>query len=153
MPNKLNYLIIKRKNSEEIEYFEYDKLQGYDITPKTTFQDAIKINKMILIEPTLIETIIKKKVNSRFKKLLQLIQILLATDDDTGTNFKEALNQIDYHKQELYHKYQKHLKEEEFLLLKNKLDILEQQAKMQLYYQRQEPTFYEEKTEENRRSR
>ncbi len=154
MSNKLNYLVIKRKNSSEIEYFEYDKINGYDITPKTTFKDAIKVNKMILIEPTLVETVIKKKIEKRFAKLMQLVKLLMLSDDDTGTNFKEALNQIDKHRQELNNRYKKYLKEEETMLMENKLDILERQTKMQMVYLMNEPKVYQEEiVEENRRSR
>ena len=38
---KKNYYLHKDKRSGEILYLEYDKLNGYPITPKTKIEDAI----------------------------------------------------------------------------------------------------------------
>ena len=60
--NKGNYYLRKDKLSGEILYLEYDKIEGYDITPKTKIEDAIKVNKIIFVNPSLSEKLIRKKI-------------------------------------------------------------------------------------------
>ena len=41
------YLIVKEKNDKTITYFEYDKMEGYDLSPKKgmKIQGAGNVNK------------------------------------------------------------------------------------------------------------
>ena len=130
------YLIVKKKNDKTITYFEYDKMEGYDLKPKKgiKIEDAINVNKVVIINPSLAEKVAKKKLNLKFRKLLQLLNIIFETDDDTGTAYREGLNEISKLRMELINKYRKHLEEEEATLMEKKLDILEQELKLRLYY-------------------
>ena len=64
MPVNQKFLVVKNKDEKEIKYFEYDKVKGYNISPKNNvkFEDAINVNRMILINPSLIEKMVDKKV-------------------------------------------------------------------------------------------
>lgn len=131
------YFIVKEKGSKAITYFEYDKIEGYDLSPKkgVKIEDAINVNKVVIINPTLAEKVARKKLNLKFKKLLQLLNIIFETDDDTGTAYREGLNEVSKLRLELLNKYRKHLEEEEEVnLMEKKLDILEQELKLRLYY-------------------
>ena len=56
------YLISKEKYNGEIVYVNYDKLRGYKFTPKNNFPyDGIKVNEMIIIKPSFVEKVIKRK--------------------------------------------------------------------------------------------
>ena len=57
------YYIVKNKNDKAITYFEYDKMEGYDLTPKKgmKIEDAINVNKVVIINPSLAEKVAKKK--------------------------------------------------------------------------------------------
>lgn len=130
------YLIIKEKNDKSVTYFEYDKMEGYDLSPKkgVKIQDAINVNKVVIINPSLAQKVAKKKIDLKFRKLLQLLNIIFETDDDTGTAYREGLNEISKIRLELNNKYRKHLEEEEATLMEKKLDILEDEIKVRLYY-------------------
>ena len=43
------YYVVKEKNSKVITYFEYDKMEGYDLSPKkgVKIEDAINVNKVV----------------------------------------------------------------------------------------------------------
>lgn len=56
-----NYYISKDNKTGEVIYLEYDK-NGYKITPKNKKKDAIEVNKIIFVSPTLTEKLIKKKL-------------------------------------------------------------------------------------------
>lgn len=130
------YFVVKEKNSKSITYFEYDKMEGYDLSPKKgiKIEDAINVNKVVIINPTLAEKVAKKKMNLKFRKLIQLLNIIFETDDDTGTAYREGLNEVSKLRVEILNKYRKHLSEEEADLMKKKLDILEHELKIRLFY-------------------
>ena len=134
MKQEPKYLVVKTKDQKEIVYMEYDKLTGYDITPKDkkTFADCIQVNKMILIQPSLIEKLVHKKVDRHFKRLLMLVTMLLETDDDTGTSLRECLNEVEKFRLEIKNKYREYLTKEELNLMAKKLMILNEEAKMRL---------------------
>lgn len=136
MGKEVRYLVVKKKDSKELIYFEYDKLEGYDVTPKKNkpFQDSIQVNKMILINESLIQKMIQKKLNKRFQKLLCDVNLLFESDDETGTGLREVLNQLERFKMEVKNKYRKYMEKEELLLLGKKLSILQNEAKLRLYY-------------------
>jgi len=130
------YLIVKGKNDKTITYFEYDKMEGYDLSPKKgiRIEDAINVNKVVIINPTLAEKVAKKKMDLKFRKLLQLLNIIFETDDDTGTAYHQGLNEVNKLRLEVLNKYRKHLNEEEVDLMEKKLGILEHELKIRLYY-------------------
>ena len=65
------YYIVKDKNDKSITYFEYDKIEGYDLAPKkgVKIEDAINVNKVVIINPTLAAKVAKKKVDLKFLML------------------------------------------------------------------------------------
>ena len=129
------YFVVKEKNNT-ITYFEYDKMEGYDFSPKKgmTIADAIHVNKIVIINPSLAQKVAKKKLDLKFRKLLQLLNIIFETDDDSGMAYHEGLNEINKLRTELLNKYRKHLEAEEADLMNKKIDILEQELKTRLYY-------------------
>ena len=58
--SKKNYYLKKDKKTGEVIYLEYDKIKGYNITPKSNIYDAITVNKIVFVNPSLSEKIIKK---------------------------------------------------------------------------------------------
>ncbi len=140
----INYLIVKDKNSKSVTYFEYDKIKGYRLKPKNTpFKDCINVNKMIIVNPSLIETLITKKINKRFNKLIQLISYLYEENDPSGEGYRLALNEISKFRMELINKYKSYLSEEKLKLLDNKLSILEQEINLKLEYIYEQSSNYE----------
>lgn len=133
------YFVVKEKNSKVITYFEYDKMEGYDLSPKkgVRIEDAINVNKVVIINPSLAGKVAKKKLDLKFRKLLQLLNIIFETDDDTGTAYYQGLNEVSKLRMELLNKYRKHLEEEEANLMEKKLDILEQELRVRIYYLQQ----------------
>ena len=47
--NKLNYYLYKDSKTGEAIYLEYDKINGYPITPKSKIADAIRVNKIVFV--------------------------------------------------------------------------------------------------------
>ena len=57
-----NYLLIKNKDTNELVYIDYSKNNGYNFTPKNHVKyEGIKVDKLVLIKPTFVEKVLKKK--------------------------------------------------------------------------------------------
>lgn len=127
MPVTQRYLVVKNKNDDAITYLEYDKIGGLDITPKKNvkIKDAINVNKMVIINPGLVDKMIDKKINKRFSLLLQMIMALYEEDDETGGGYRHALNEINKLREEVINKYFKLMTEEKQELFLKKIEILE----------------------------
>lgn len=132
MPITNRYLVVKGKDKKEIKYFEYDKINGYDIKPNVKIKDAIHVNRMILINPSLISKMAEKKIDKKFNTLLQLLRIIYESDDDTGSTYQEALNEIERLRVEANNKYRKYMEEEKYEVFLRKLSILELDVKTRL---------------------
>ena len=133
----IKYLVVKEKNKKYITYFEYDKLNGFNMTAKNKnikLKDAINVNKMVIINPTFIEKLINKKINSKIKKLVDLISIIYESDDDDPAgSLMQALNEVEKFKREILNKYLNYMTKEQIDLLEKKINILETEVMNHAY--------------------
>ncbi len=142
------FLVVKNKDSKEIKYFDYDKLDGYQLQGKKDirFVDAININRMIIINPTFIEKIATKKMNAKFERFVKLIQVVceVGDDDTSGETYLLALNEAEKLKREFLNKYRKLVSEEILELLLKKIGILENEVKLRYNLLMQKIAYEEE---------
>ena len=127
------FLIVKEKGEKEIKYFDYDKLDGYNLTAKKDvhFADAIDVNRVIIINPSFIDKIATRKINTKFNKLINMMQIVCDNDEDeSGEGYRIALDEAYKLKIELLNKYKKFIDEEKLNLMIKKIEILEDELKL-----------------------
>ena len=134
-----HYLIVKEKNKKTITYFEYNKLNGFNMTSKNKnikLKDAINVNKMIIINPSFIEKLVNKKINNKIKKLIDLIANIYndPDDEDPAGTLMIALNEVEKFKREMINKYEEYMTKAQIKLLEKKIAILEQEVTMRAYY-------------------
>lgn len=152
MINK-RFLVIKNKDSKTIKYLEYDKLDGYKIHPKNNirFTNAINVNRMIFINPSLIEKIVDRKIKHKFNNLINLLSFVYESEDaSTSDGLDLALNEAEKFRMEIINKYKSYLTEEKLDLMKKKIDILEDEIKLRRQYyinEQMSREFYSEKKE------
>lgn len=135
MAESSRFLIVKEKDSKEIKYFDYDKLDGYNLKAKKDlhFMDAIDVSRIIIINPSFIEKIATKKINAKFDRLINMIQVICDNDDDdTGEGYRIALDEANKLKMELWNKYKKYLAKEKLDLMIKKIEILEDELNLRL---------------------
>lgn len=85
---KSSYFISKDNKTGEVVYLEYNK-EGYKVTPRAKKKDAIEVNKIIFVSPTLTQKLIKKKINSKISKLL--LELNTFYDEDSGDSNSEGI--------------------------------------------------------------
>lgn len=129
------YLISKEKYNGEIVYLNCEDLKGYKINPKNNYSyDVIKVNEMIIIKPSLIEKIIKRKVKNKLDYYLKLIiDNLDGNDSDDDTRI--ALDDLQRYKKIINDKYSIYLDEKYMALLNKKINVFERELKNNLLYQ------------------
>ena len=122
-----HYYINKKNSNKEIIYLDFDKLKGIDFSPKNKIKyDGIVVNKMVIIKPSMIEKILKRKIRKKLDLYLKLIiKFIESEDSDNGETLREALNDLTRYKNIIMHKYMKYLDEKYLKLLSKKISLLE----------------------------
>jgi len=151
-----HYYINKKDNNKEIIYLDFDKLKGFDFSPKNSFKyDGIIVNKMVIIKPSMIEKVLKRKIKNKLDLYLKLIvKFIDSEDSDDGQSIREALNDLTRYKSIIAHKYRKYLDEKYLKLLLKKISILEYELNSKLAYMdvyKNEHEYEEELTTHRRR--
>lgn len=122
-----NYFISKDTKTGEVVYLEYNK-DGYKITPKAKKKDAIEVNKIIFVSPTLTEKLIKKKINSKISKLLLELNTFYDEDsgdsDSEGIRVRNQLTEAEKLKNNLINNYKKYLDGKYTSLTLKKIQII-----------------------------
>ena len=132
MPVTGRFLIVKNKDSKEIKYFDYDKIEGYDLKPRsdTKFMDAINVSRVIIINPSFSEKIASRKMNAKFERILKLMNYISMEDDDDGTKLDIILDEATKFQRELINKYHKFVDEQKLELMLKKVEIIEKEIKL-----------------------
>ena len=129
-----HYYINKNTTNKEIIYLDYNKLKGFDFSPKNTIKyDGIVVNKMIIIKPSMIEKVLKRKIKRKLDLYLKLIiKFIDSADSDNGESIREALNDLTRYKSIIAHKYRKYLDDKYLKLLIKKIALLEYELNSKL---------------------
>ena len=142
--NKGNYYLHRDNLSGEILYLEYDKIKGYDITPKTKIEDAIKVNKIVFVNPSLSEKLIRKKIEIRIRYLLKCLQDF--ENDPSGGDedaIRHSLMDAERLKLMLLNEYKKYLGNTYGSFSMKKIQIIINQLRIKLYDKVNQRRFYE----------
>lgn len=128
------YYINKNNSSKEIIYLDYDKLKGFNFSPKNNIKyDGIVVNKMVIIKPSMIEKVLKRKIKKKLDLYLNLIIRFIESDDsDSSDTIREALNDLTRYKSIIANKYRKYLDEKYLKLLIKKIALLEYELNSKL---------------------
>lgn len=151
------YYLYKKGSEKEIIYLDYDKLNGFEFNPKRKLnKEAISVNKMIIIKPSMIEKILRKKIKNKLNLYLKLIIKYIESDDgEDGETLREALNDVTRYKSIVEYKYKKYLDKKYFEILMKKIAVLEYELNLKLMntvnYSYQDDYEYEEEMTSRRR--
>lgn len=122
---KNNYFISKDTKTGEIVYLEYHK-DGYTLKPKVKKEDAIEVNKIVFVSPTLTEKLLTKKINHKISKLLLELNTFYDDDntDEGGARLRDKLKEAETLRQTIINNYRQYLNGEYTSLTLKKLQII-----------------------------
>lgn len=127
------FVVKKDAVSDVITYMEYEKLKGFNVKPKSTFNsfDMINVNEMVIINPTLIEKLVSKKCKRNMEKIIKMTSMIDNTDeDDADSFFGLILDEVARFKSLLVSKYADYMEKEEYKVLLKKLEIIEKEVRL-----------------------
>ena len=128
--SKFNYYLHKNNLTGEVIYIEYNKINGYPVTPKTNITDAISVNKIIFVNKTFSEKIIKKKIEIKIRYLLKVLDEI---DDDDEDGIKNTIIKAEQLRIDIINKYIKYLGNNYGELSIKKIQIIINQLRMKLF--------------------
>ena len=128
MKSDTKFLIVKDNKTKEVRYFDYDKIDGYNLKAKknTNFFDDINVSRVIIINPSFSEKIANKKMDAKFERHLTMMNIVLE-EDETGEGLDIVLNEANKFRMELLNKYRKYIEAEKLELMLKKIEIIERE--------------------------
>lgn len=144
----INYYVSRDNETKEIVYMEYNKIDGYKITPKTKKEDAIEVSKIVFVSPTLTEKLIKKKLELKLRHLLNELNEL-DDDDASGDAIRETLVECERLKLTIINNYLKYLGQEYANLSLKKLQLIINELRFRLFSIKQKQMNYLYFNEEN----
>lgn len=118
-----NYSLIEDNNLKKAVKFNISS--KYNVMPKKKFsrEDLASISKVVLVEPTFVETIAKKNINKKFDILIKQAQIVLDDEtDDEGTMY--VLGELERLESVMLNNYAKYLGIDYVTLMRNKINIM-----------------------------
>ena len=152
----MKYVVEHKGEDKKLIYYNVN-IVGLNVTPKNNIKDlTIKADKIILIDPDLCESYIRKRINKKIDRVIKfMIKILNddgTTDDDTGL----VLDELNKLKGIIINKYKEYLTESEYKALLTKLILLEEEFQKnynQKMYMNYVSNIYYEETDTKGRGR
>lgn len=127
------YVIAKSNNNGEVTFIDYSKIDGFKITPKNRIEyPGIEVNSMLIIKPSFIEKVLKKKIQRKLN--IYLNYIIEESESDDDDSYREALNNISRYRDIVEYKYRKYLDDKYINLLLKKIALLERKIKSKVIY-------------------
>ena len=156
---EINYkLVTKNKYRNKKINLALKKDKGYKIKPKNKVKyDGVVVNEMLIIKPSLIEKILKRKISVKLDYYLQyIISVLDDESSDTG-KIGAVLSDLNRYREIVKNNYREYLTDKYMELLLKKIELLEYELKKKLMlleaYNYSKYQEYEEIEEKSRRSR
>ncbi len=117
----------KDSKTDVITYMEYENLKGFDVHPKkyASFDDMINVDSMVVINPSLIEKLINKKVKRTIDKILIMLS-LISEDDPDSCGL--VLDEVARLKGLINEKYKNYVDSKTFKALCKRVGILEKEV-------------------------
>lgn len=132
MTDKRSYYVSKNKKERDVVYFEYDKVDGYKVSPKVKGKDAIEVNKIVFVNNEFSEKIIRKKIDKKIAYLLEQLKIIEDDGTDEGA-IKRALIDAEKLRIQIINNYVKYLGHTYHSLTLKKIEIIIDELRYKLY--------------------
>ena len=131
--DKRSYSISRHEKSSESVYFEYDKIDGYQVNPKAKKKDSIEVSKIVFVNDSMSEKIIRKKIDKKIDYLLLQLKKFEEDDGNDEDGIKRSLMDAEKLKVQIINNYIKYLGHTYGSLTLRKIQIIINQLRYKLY--------------------
>jgi len=156
MKVKDKYILLKKSDYKKIISYNFN--ESFNMNKK---KDDERMGIIKFYDENIINGAIKRSIDNRFKKILELLANIEESDDDPSSSYIFCLDEMAKFKRELVNKYEKFLKKTQLEFINKKIELIEKDIKNKLIAYRlihspvfDNKTFDDEKqVEEKSRSR
>ena len=134
--DKKSYCLSREKLGNETVYFEYDKVNGYQVKPKVTKKDSIEVSKIVFVNDSMSEKIIRKKIDKKINNLLDLLK-LIDNGEEGEEGVKRGLMDAEKLRIQIINNYIKYLGNTYQSFTLKKIQIIINQLRFKLYRMQQ----------------
>ncbi len=129
-----NYkLITKNKYKNKKINLALRSEKGYKVKPKNKVKyDGVVVNEMMIINPSFIEKLLKRKINVKLDHYLQYIISVLDDDSSDTGRITTVLSDLNRYREIVKNTYRNYLNEKYIELLLKKIELLEYELKKKL---------------------
>lgn len=131
----MNYKITKEQNTKKAQ-IEIKKIRGFKIKPLNNVEyEGVKVNRLLIIKPSFVEKVLKRKTKRKLEKYLEFIISILDSDDGNNSGkIAIALNDLTRYKSIIKNNYRVYLDNLYYELLMKKIDVIEKELKVRKMY-------------------
>ena len=122
--DKRSYSVSRSDKSSELVYFEYDKVDGYKVNPKAKKKDSIEVSKIVFVNDSMSEKIIRKKIDKKIAYLLSQLKIIEEDGNPDEGGIKRNLMDAEKLKLQIINNYVKYLGHTYYSLTLKKIQII-----------------------------
>lgn len=127
MKTTTKYILIKKNIYKKIISYQFD--ESFDMFKK---KDKERIGIIKFYDDKIISRMVKKNIDNRFKKILELIQKIEESDEDPSSGYIFCLDETAKFKREMINKYNKFLKKTQLEFINKKIELIEKDLKNKL---------------------
>ena len=132
---KTNQNLIRKSEYDGNLIYMSESSDGFKVKPKKTLKyDGIKVSNLVLINPSFIDKVLKRKTRIKLEYYLKLIIDQMDDDESDPTNLRNALNDLTRYKSIVKNNYSKYLEQKYIKLLLNKISVIEGELKSRILY-------------------
>ena len=131
--DKRSYSISRDNKKKESVYLEYDKIDGYRVNPKITKDDSISVSKIVFVNDSMSEKIIRRKIDKKIAYLLSQLKLIEEDENPDEGSIKRSLMDAEKLKLQIINNYVKYLGNTYQSLTLKKIQIIVNQLRFKLY--------------------
>lgn len=131
----MNYKISKESKPKKAQ-IDNKRIRGFKIRPlNNVTYDGVQVNKLLIIKPSFVEKILKRKTKRKLELYLEFVINMLESDDGSNSGkISLALNDLSRYKSIIKNNYRLYLDDLYYNLLMKKIDVIEKELKVRKMY-------------------
>lgn len=145
---------VSKISKETKALIDTKKMRGFKVKPLNNVNyDGVKVDKLLIIKPSFVEKVLKRKTKRKLEMYLEfIINILESEDGNDSGKINIALNDLNRYKSIIKNNYRVYLDKLYYDTLMKKIDVIEKELKVRKMYL--DMTYQAEiKEEKSRKSR
>lgn len=131
--DKRSYSVSRNQMTSESVYLEYDKIDGYQVNPKTKKSGLIEVSKIVFVNDSMSEKIIRRKIDKKIASLLSQLKLIDEDSNPDESGIKRSLMDAEKLKLQIINNYVKYLGHTYQSLTLKKIQIIINQLRFKLY--------------------